>query len=47
MVTFWVVVTKMSRQFFRGYAFQTGDSHEYGDWMNWCGGGPIDNLSAE
>lgn len=34
-------VLKMSREFFRGYAFMYQD--QCPNWMDWCGGGPLDN----
>jgi len=37
----YVPVPKMNREFFRGYALMYTD--QCPDWMDWCGGGPLDN----
>lgn len=37
-------VHMMNHEFFRGYAFMY--SEQCPSWMDWCGGGPIDNGSV-
>lgn len=40
----YVPVPYMNREFFRGYAFMP--EKQCPSWMDWCGGGPLDNESV-
>lgn len=41
VVITYIPVPEMSREFFRGYAFMY--LPQCSTWMDWCGGGPLDN----
>lgn len=44
MITSYVSVPMMHREFFRGYAFMYTD--QCPSWIDWCGGGPLDNATV-
>lgn len=41
-----ITVSQTSREFFRGYAFQSTE-HCRLNWEDWCGGAPLDNQVAD